>query len=121
MVQAPGHPQPPREKNGQRDLVELGRSPVRRPIDEPVLKPTAVTALAGLEVPEGTPRRRLVAGVQKRGGDAAQIARPHEVIDMIAVVIALAPWRAGSGHESSGVRFVLEAAKHGQRSAWQQD
>src|SRR5439155_8940181 len=61
---------------------------------------------------EGAQGGSLVAGVEQGGCDATQIARPHEVIDVVAVVIALAPRSRWGGHERAGVRFVLEAAQH---------
>src|SRR6185312_650193 len=52
VVEASRHPEPPREQDRQRDLVQLGRGPVRRAIDEPVLEPRAIRALARFEVAE---------------------------------------------------------------------
>ena len=48
VVETSGDAEPPREQDGQRDLVELGRLPVRRAIERPVLIPAAVRALARL-------------------------------------------------------------------------
>src|SRR5260370_1321738 len=46
VVEAARYSQAPGEQDGQRDLVELGRSPVRGTVHEPVLEPRAVAALA---------------------------------------------------------------------------
>jgi len=103
VVQESGYTEAPGEKDGQRDLVELGRGPVRRAVDKPVLKPTTVRTLPRLQVAERSQGRGSVAGVEEGGGDAAQIAGPDEVVDVVAVVIGLTPWRARSSDEGAGV------------------
>src|SRR5207247_8309511 len=76
-----------------------------------------IRPLARLEMAEGAQRGSLVACVEQGGCDATQIARPHEVIDVVAVVIAFAPGSRWGGHERASVRFVLEAAQDGKRCA----
>ena len=115
MIETARHAEPPRQEYRQGNLIELGRGPVGRAVHEPVLKPRAVGALARLQMAECAQRRRRIAGVEKRCRDATQVSRPHEVIDLVAVVIRLAPWRGRRCDESARVRFVLEAAKNGQR------
>ncbi len=112
MVETARDTEPPRQEDRKGDLVELGRRPVRGPIHEPVLEPGAVGTLARLQMAECAKGRGGVAGVEQGRRDAAQIARPHEVIDLVAVVVRLAPWGRRRGHERTGVRFVLQAAKH---------
>jgi hypothetical protein len=70
-----------------------------------------------LKVSEGAQSSRFVTRVEQSGGDAAQVAWPDEVVDVIAVVIAFAPRRAGRCHERAGVRLVLEAAQDRERRA----
>ena len=48
VVEAVRDAQPPREQDWKRDLVELCRGPVRRPIEKPVLIPATIRALARL-------------------------------------------------------------------------
>src|SRR5258705_11143107 len=63
------------------------------------------------------PQRRVsVARVEKRGRDAAKIARPNELVDMVAVVVELTPRRGWGGDERTRVRFVLEAVQERERS-----
>ncbi len=107
MIQAVRDSEAPCEKNRKGHLVELGRGPVRRSVEKPVLIPTAVWALAGLKVAERAQGRGAVARIEQRGCDATQIAWPDEVIDVVAVVIGLTPRRAGSRNEGAGVRFVF--------------
>src|SRR6266851_3513422 len=45
VVEAARDAQPPRQQDGQRDLVELCGCPVRRSVREPVLEPRTVCAL----------------------------------------------------------------------------
>src|SRR5439155_23551899 len=94
LVEAAGNAQAPCEQDRPRHRVELRRGPVRRAVAVPVLKPGALGALARLEVPESAQRRGGVARVEERGRDAAQVARPDHVIDVVAVVVRLAPWSA---------------------------
>jgi hypothetical protein len=62
-------------------------------------------------MPEGAQGSSLVAGIQESGGDAAEIAGPDKVVDLVAVVIGLAPGRGGGRDEGAGIRLVLEAAQ----------
>jgi len=64
---------------------------------------------------EGAQRGGAVAGVEERSRNPAQIAGPHEVVDVIAVVIGLAPGCGRRGDECAGVGFVLETAQHRER------
>ena len=61
VVEAARHAQPPREKDRQCDLVELGRLPVRGPVHEPVLVPGTIGPLVLLEVAKGAQRGVRVA------------------------------------------------------------
>ena len=60
---------------------------------------------------ERAQRGVAVARVEERGGDPAEIPRPHEVIDVVAVVVGLTPGRRWGGDERASVRLVLEAVK----------
>ena len=115
VVEAACDAEPPCQQDRQRDLVELRRGPVRRTVDVPVLKPGAVGTLSRLEVAERAQRRGRIAGVEEGGRHAAQIARPDHVVDVVAVVVRLAPGRAGRGDVRTRSSFVLEAAKHRKR------
>ena len=111
MVEAAGDPEPPREEDRKRDLVELGRDPVRGPVEGPVLIPASIASLIRLEMAKGAECGIAVTGVEQRGRDAAQVSGPDEVVDVVAVVVVLAPRRGRRGDESAGVRFVLEAVQ----------
>src|SRR5229473_650675 len=88
---------------------------MRRPVHEPVLEPRAVRALTRLQVAKSAKSSRLVARIEQCGRDSTKVPRPNQVIDLIAVVIRLAPWGGRRGDERACVRLVLEAAQHCQR------
>ena len=48
VVETACDPEPPSEQDRKRDLVELGRHPVRRAVEGPVLIPASVTSLLSL-------------------------------------------------------------------------
>src|SRR3982074_2723585 len=50
VVEASCYAKTPREQDRKRDLVELGRGPVRCAVEKPVLIPTAIGSLVDLEV-----------------------------------------------------------------------
>ena len=63
---------------------------------------------------EGAQGRVAVARIEQGGRDPAEVARPDEVIDVVAVVVGLAPGRGRRGHEGACVRLVLEAVEDGE-------
>ena len=64
MVEAAGNAKPPREQDGQGNLVQLRRLPVGRAIERPVLVPATVRALVRLQVTERAQRGVAVARVE---------------------------------------------------------
>jgi hypothetical protein len=90
---------------------------VRRAVERPVLVPTAVGALARLQVPKSAQGRVAVTRVEKRGSDATQVARPDELVEVVAVVVVLTPGRAWGRDERAGVRLVLQTVEDGERGA----
>ena len=111
VVETACDPEPPSEQDRKRDLVELGRHPVRRAVESPVLIPASVASLLRLKVPKGAEGRVAVTRIEQRRCDPAQVSRPDKVIDVVAIVVVLAPRRGGGSDESAGVRLVLEAVK----------
>ena len=81
--------------------------------------PTTIGPLVRLQVSKCAERGIAVAGVEQRSRDTAQVSRPHQVIDVIAVVVGLPPRRRGSGNESARMRLVLQAMQEGERRASQ--
>src|SRR5260370_322106 len=107
----------PGEKYRQRHLVELGRRPVRGAVQIPVLVPAPIGTLARLQVTEGAKGGGAAARVEQRRRSATQVARPHEVVGVVAVVVGLPPRRGGRSDERSRVRLVFQTPQHGERCA----
>jgi len=111
VVEASGDAESPRKEDGQGDLVELGRLPMRSAVEKPVLIPASVGALLRLEVSECAECRIAVTRIKQRGCDATEVSRPNQVIDVVAVVDGLAPWGGRRGDERARVRLVLETVE----------
>ena len=103
MVQAAGHTQAPCKEYREGNLVELGRLPVGCAIELPVLVPAAIRSLVRLKVPERAKCRVGVAAIEQSGCNPAEVSWPDEVVDVVAVMVELAPRRRGCRYESACV------------------
>ncbi len=106
-------PQPPRQHDRKRHLIQLNARPVRRSVDPEVLREAPIRPLRTRQIHQRAPRRIDAPAGQQRRRRLHHVARPHQVIPaQIVVALRRSPRNRRRRNERARVRLVLMRQQH---------